>query len=101
MDADLVLLLAVPLACGLLVSAVRLPPLVGFLAAGFALSAIGVVPPDLLDTVADLGVTLLLFGIGLKLDARVLLKREVWLSAGVHLARRTSARPSSRSRSSC
>lgn len=86
MDADLVLLLAIPLACGLLASMARLPPLVGFLIAGFLLTAIGVVPPGLLDTLADLGVTLLLFGIGLKLDARVLLRREVWLTTTVHLA---------------
>ena len=63
----------------------RLPPLIGFLAAGFVLNAFGYVQVPLVDTIADLGVTLLLFGIGLKLDVRSLLRPEVWLTATVHL----------------
>lgn len=70
---------------GLLASAVRLPPLVGFLAAGFALSAFGVAPVPGLELAADLGVTILLFGVGLKIDLRSLLGREVWLTASVHM----------------
>ena len=73
--------LGVTLILGLLAVVLRLPPLVGFLAAGFALNWLDV--PDLpaINTVADLGVTLLLFGIGLKLDLRTLARREVWLTA--------------------
>ncbi len=41
--------------------------MIGFLAAGFALSAFGVEGGELVTQVADLGVTLLLFSIGLKL----------------------------------
>ena len=61
------------------------PPLVGFLAAGFVINAldVGVVPE--LDVAADLGVTLLLFAIGLKLDVRILLRREVWLTTSAHM----------------
>lgn len=55
---------------GVLAVVLRLPPLVGFLAAGFALDAAGVPHLPSLDVVADLGVTLLLFSIGLKLDVR-------------------------------
>ncbi|WP_435771866.1 cation:proton antiporter domain-containing protein [Nocardioides sp. SYSU DS0651] len=66
--------------------ALRLPPLVGFLVAGFALEASDVEELPGLETLADLGVTLLLFGIGLKLDARTLLRREVWLTTVAHVA---------------
>jgi len=79
-------ILATALGAGMLASALRLPPLVGFLAAGFALNAAGVEAPQLLEIIADLGVTLLLFGIGLKLDLRVLIRREVWLTATSHMA---------------
>lgn len=71
---------------GLLALLVRLPPLVGFLAAGFALNAAGVPELPALEVLADLGVTLLLFSIGLKLDVRLLLRREIWLTAVLHLA---------------
>jgi len=71
---------------GALALLLRLPPLVGFLVAGFALNAAGVTEHPALHVLADLGVTLLLFSIGLKLDVRLLLRREVWLTAVVHLA---------------
>lgn len=77
--------LAVTFAAALLAVVIRLPPLVGFLAAGFALNAIGVQEFPALQTIADLGVTLLLFGIGLKLDVRTLLRAEVWVTATVHM----------------
>ncbi|WP_051681707.1 cation:proton antiporter family protein [Cellulomonas sp. HZM] len=74
------------LAGGFLAVLLRLPPLVGFLVAGFALGAAGA--PDLpyLEPIANLGVVLLLFAIGLKLDVRTLLRREIWLTTVVHLA---------------
>ena len=50
---------------GALISRIGLPPLVGYLLAGFALNSIGVAGSELLETVADAGVTLLLFTIGL------------------------------------
>ena len=52
--------------CGFLVRLIGLPPLVGFLAAGFILNALGVSGGTTLQMAADLGVTLLLFTIGLK-----------------------------------
>lgn len=82
---EIAAILTVALLGGLAASQVRLPPLVGFLVAGFVLNASGVEAPDGLKTVADLGVTLLLFGIGLKLDLRVLVRREVWVTATTHL----------------
>jgi predicted Kef-type K+ transport protein len=76
--------LTVVFACALVAVLVRLPALVGFLAAGFVLSALGVGEPPTLETMAELGVALLLFGIGLKLDVQVLLRRETWGSAIAH-----------------
>ncbi|TFH85949.1 potassium transporter Kef [Billgrantia azerbaijanica] len=70
---------------GFIASAVRLPPLVGFLAAGFALNALGYDRTPLLDTLSSVGVTLLLFMIGLKLDVRTLLRRDVWGGATLHM----------------
>jgi predicted Kef-type K+ transport protein len=77
--------LVITFGLGGLAMAMRLPPLVGFLAAGFVINAldVGVLPE--LDVAADLGVTLLLFAIGLKLDVRILLRREVWLTTSVHM----------------
>lgn len=80
------IVLTVTFALGYLARLLRLPPLIGFLAAGFALNALGFVDVPLVDTIADLGVTLLLFGIGLKLDVRSLLRPQVWLTATAHLA---------------
>lgn len=71
---------------GLVATFMRLPPLAGFLAAGFALNFMGYEYTDSIQTLADLGVTLLLFTIGLKLDVRSLLKPEVWATASVHMA---------------
>lgn len=71
---------------GLLARALRLPPLLGFLVAGFVLSAMGVPEHPLVDAFANLGVTLMLFAIGLELDARQLVRREVWLTAVTHTA---------------
>lgn len=68
---------------GLLVRTIGLPPLVGYLAAGFAISTYSVdlgMPAEagaVLDHVAHLGVLLLLFTVGLKLDWRIIVKPEV------------------------
>ncbi|MBC7005643.1 cation:proton antiporter [Photobacterium sp. BZF1] len=62
----------------------KLPPLVGFLVAGFALNTAGYESTPVLSTLADLGVTLLLFTIGLKLDVKTLLAKEIWGGATLH-----------------
>lgn len=87
-DATAILLGA--LLGGLAAGALRLPPLLGFLAAGFVLHVLGVSPVPSLGTAADLGVTVLLFGVGLKLDVRTLVRREVWVTATVHLVGSTA-----------
>ena len=74
---------------GFAAHALRLPPLLGFLLAGFGLNGLGIESSDGLTLLADLGVTLLLFTIGLKLNLRTLLDRTVWASASLHIAATT------------
>ncbi|MCL9782571.1 cation:proton antiporter [Vibrio sp. S4M6] len=62
----------------------HLPPLVGFLFAGFVLHYYGFQTNETIQTLSELGVTLLLFTIGLKLDIKVLLAKEIWASATIH-----------------
>ncbi|MEH6473348.1 MAG: cation:proton antiporter [Halopseudomonas sp.] len=71
---------------GFLAQQLRLPPLVGFLGAGFILHALGAEGGPFLQQLADLGVTLLLFTIGLKLRPRSLLAAEVWGTASAHMS---------------
>ncbi len=74
---------------GLALSRVGLPPMVGFLLAGFAYNLSGFDKPDGLNIVADLGVTLLLFTIGLKLDVKVLARSEIWMTSIFHMVAST------------
>ncbi|MBM7369120.1 cation:proton antiporter family protein [Gordonia hydrophobica] len=76
---------AVVFACGLVAKVVRLPPLIGFLGAGFLLEASHVEKITGVDEVAEIGVMLLLFAIGLQLDVTSLIKKEVWLNSGLHI----------------
>ncbi|QLE84156.1 potassium transporter Kef [Shewanella sp. Scap07] len=80
-------ILLITLACGMLVSRVGLPPLIGYLVAGFALFLFGIDESSLplLEQLAELGVTLLLFAIGLKLDLKSLFKAEVLAGSSLHL----------------
>lgn len=78
-------MIALAFAAGMVAQLLRLPPLLGFLAAGFALNALGFERTPTLDAIANLGVTLLLFTIGLKLDIRTLMRGEVWGSATLHI----------------
>ncbi len=85
MTSTVAVYLLITFGLGGLAMAIRLPPLVGFLAAGFVINALHVEHLPQLEIVADLGVTLLLFAIGLKLNIRILFRREVWLSTSVHM----------------
>ncbi|WP_339720027.1 cation:proton antiporter family protein [uncultured Paraglaciecola sp.] len=70
--------------CGLGLKLVGMPPLIGYLIAGFALNYLGFQSTDSLQTIANLGITLMLFSIGLKLNVRDLYKKEVWLGSILH-----------------
>lgn len=82
---QIVLALLTAAALGTLAHLLRIPPLVGFLAAGFLLGALGVQPFTGLEMLADIGVMLLLFTIGLKFDLRSLLRPETYGTATIHL----------------
>jgi predicted Kef-type K+ transport protein len=71
---------------GLVFSRVGLPPLVGFLLAGFGLNALGLRGGATLEHIAHVGVLLLLFSVGLKLRLRNVLRLEVSAGSVVHLA---------------
>ncbi|WP_103063350.1 cation:proton antiporter family protein [Actinomyces qiguomingii] len=62
---------------GFTATLLRLPPLVGFLAAGFVLGSSPLPNLTFIEVLGDLGVAVLLFTIGLKLDLRVLRRKEV------------------------
>ncbi|MEP1446877.1 MAG: cation:proton antiporter family protein [Paraglaciecola sp.] len=70
--------------CGLGLKLLGLPPLIGYLIAGFALNYLGFESTEALQTIANLGITLMLFSIGLKLNVRDLYKKEVWLGSLLH-----------------
>ena len=80
-----VLWLMIAFLCGFAAHRINLPPLVGFLASGFILNAFGAESSLLLAEMADMGVTLLLFTIGLKLRISNLFKREIWAVASLHM----------------
>ncbi len=82
--------LALAFLLGFLSSAVRLPPMVGFLVAGFVLNTFGVASGEMLAKLADLGITLLLFTVGLKLDLKSLMRPQIWGTTLIHMSIITS-----------
>ena len=71
---------------GFLASLVKLPPLVGFLVTGFVLNYVGITSGAMLQKLADLGITLLLFTVGLKLDLRSLARPQIWGTTLAHMS---------------
>ena len=71
---------------GFLANMVKLPPLVGFLIAGFVLNFVGINSGEVLQKLADLGITLLLFTVGLKLDLKSLARPQVWGTGLIHMS---------------
>ena len=70
---------------GLLARMIRLPPMIGFIGAGFLLQTQGAVSGQMLEKLSDLGITLLLFTIGLKLNLRTLVRPEVMAVTLLHM----------------
>ncbi len=82
--SDFSIALALAAILGFTAHMIRLPPLAGFLLAGFVLNAVGMPHSPLIEEVADLGVILLLFTIGLKLKPSTLVRPEIWGGASAH-----------------
>ncbi|MFC3194171.1 cation:proton antiporter [Marinicella sediminis] len=76
--------IGVAFAFGLIAKRFGLPPLVGFLIAGFVLSSQSNIDESLLKKMADLGITLLLFTIGLKIHLKNILRPQVWAVTLIH-----------------
>jgi predicted Kef-type K+ transport protein len=70
---------------GLMTSRLHFPPLVGYLIAGYVLHGMGVQQDQNLAYLAEIGIELLLFTVGLKLKLRSLLRKEVLSVGGWHL----------------
>ena len=71
---------------GLISRALGFPALIGYLAAGFVLHEFGLEGGELLHNLSEIGITLLLFSVGLKLQPRELLKTRVWGTTLIHMA---------------
>ena len=72
--------------CGWLAKRITLPPLIGFLAAGFALNALDITQgSQAMDVASSIGVMLLLFTIGLKLNVRDLIEKVILLGTSLQM----------------
>ncbi len=71
---------------GLAASALRLPPLVGYLGGGLALYGVGATGTELLHEIGHIGVLLLLFTVGLHLRLKSVLRREIFGTGVAQLA---------------
>ena len=70
---------------GFTVKQVGLPPLVGFLIAGFFLNYLDIEATELLHELSEVGIILLLFSIGLKINIRKLFQPQIWGVATLHM----------------
>jgi predicted Kef-type K+ transport protein len=82
---DAITWLAVAFAFGVVAKQYGLPPLVGYLIAGFVLNMLGAEEGPVIEALSELGVTLLLFTIGLKLKLKSLAAPQVWGVASLHM----------------
>jgi len=78
--------LTIAFICGFALKMIGLPPLVGYLIAGFILKFMGAQIGSTIPLISDLGVTLLLFTIGLKIKIKDIAKAEILGSTSLHMA---------------
>jgi predicted Kef-type K+ transport protein len=69
---------------GLLAKQIKLPPMVGYLLAGFLIQKFPHANTSLFEQLSDLGITLLLFTIGLKINVRELARPHIWAVTTIH-----------------
>ena len=82
---DAITWIAIAFAAGVIAKQQGLPPLVGYLVAGFVLHGLGAEEGPVIAALSELGVTLLLFTIGLKLKIKSLAAPQVWGVASLHM----------------
>ncbi len=75
----------IALVAGLMFRRIGYPPLPGYLLAGFLSHALGFGEVGIITAIADLGITLLLFTIGLKLNLKDLATPQVWAVTGLQM----------------
>ena len=81
-----VIWIGVAFLAGLVAQLLRIPTLVGYLIAGLVLSVVGVPEnSSVIITIGDLGVTLLLFTVGLHLRLKSIVQPEVFGVGSIHL----------------
>lgn len=78
--------LIIAFALGFAARSVGLPPMVGYLVAGFGLAGFGMQAGQFLERLADLGITLMLFTIGLKISLKSLRAPHILGVATLHMA---------------
>ena len=79
------LVIVLAFSAGLLMRRAGYPPMLGYLVAGFVAHALNIGSGEGLAPLADAGVNLLLFTIGLKLNLSALKPTYVWCSAILHM----------------
>lgn len=84
-DITLISTISAALVAGFVFRRLGFPPLLGYLAAGFIGHALELGDAEQFDTIANLGITLLLFTIGLKLNVKTLASPPVWGVASLHM----------------
>jgi predicted Kef-type K+ transport protein len=70
---------------GLAFRSIGYPPLPGYLIAGFIAHGLGIGNPEVILTIANLGVLLLLFTIGLEISLKDIAAPQVWAIASLHM----------------
>ena len=81
----IILALVVAFILGFMVRLIGLPPMLGFLLAGFVLHGLGLESSPVIERIANMGILLLLFTIGLKLNIKSLFRKHVWQGGTGHL----------------
>lgn len=81
----IVLALVIAFILGFLMRLIGLPPMLGFLIAGFILHGMGFEQTTTIERFANLGILLLLFTIGLKLNIKSLFRKHVWQGGSSHM----------------
>lgn len=79
------LIIIVAFLAGLVFRKLNFPPMLGYLLAGFVAHELGYGDVNIIEPIADIGILLLLFTIGLKLNLKELAAPQIWAVASLHM----------------